>query len=100
MQNSATSVAAEKIIADLKTLVRDGEDLLKASAGDLSEKGREAREKLAEALEAAKDCCGKLEERASAGAKVADRAIREHPYESVGVAFGLGLIIGVLITRR
>lgn len=100
MQNSATSVAAEKIIADLKNLVRDGEDLLKASAGDLSEKGREAREKLAEALEAAKGCCGKLEERANAGAKVADRAIREHPYESLGVAFGLGLIIGVLITRR
>ena len=33
-------------------------------------------------------------------AKVADKTIREHPYESVGVAFGVGLLIGVLVGRR
>jgi len=33
---------------------------------------------------------------AIAGAKSADRVIREHPYQSVGIAFGFGLLIGVL----
>ena len=35
-----------------------------------------------------------------AGAKAADKTIRDHPYESIGVAFGLGLLIGVLVTRK
>jgi ElaB/YqjD/DUF883 family membrane-anchored ribosome-binding protein len=26
--------------------------------------------------------------------------IRDHPYESIGVAFGLGLLIGVLVARK
>jgi len=34
------------------------------------------------------------------GAKATDKVIREHPYESIGVAFGVGLLIGVLATRK
>ena len=45
-----------------------------------------------------------VEEKTVAGAKVADKTIREHPYESIGVAagvaFGLGLLIGVLAGRK
>jgi len=37
---------------------------------------------------------------AKAAAKKADTVIREHPYESLGVAFGVGLVIGVLVGRR
>jgi ElaB/YqjD/DUF883 family membrane-anchored ribosome-binding protein len=51
-------------------------------------------------LESAKTTCNQLEEKAIAGAKVADQTIREHPYESMGVAFGVGLLIGVLVGRR
>jgi ElaB/YqjD/DUF883 family membrane-anchored ribosome-binding protein len=60
----------------------------------------ELRKKLASALESAKTTCNQLEEKAIAGAKVADQTIREHPYESMGVAFGVGLLIGVLVGRR
>jgi ElaB/YqjD/DUF883 family membrane-anchored ribosome-binding protein len=42
----------------------------------------------------------RVQESTVAGAKATDRAIREHPYESLGVAFGLGVLIGVLIARR
>jgi ElaB/YqjD/DUF883 family membrane-anchored ribosome-binding protein len=41
-----------------------------------------------------------LEELSAATARVADQVIRAHPYESVGFAFGLGLLLGVLIGRR
>jgi ElaB/YqjD/DUF883 family membrane-anchored ribosome-binding protein len=37
---------------------------------------------------------------AKATVKKADTAIRTHPYESLGVAFGIGLLIGVLVTRK
>lgn len=90
----------EKITTDLKTLSHDAEALMHATAGHAGEKAKELRERLAAALESAKATCQRVEAKAIAGAKVADKTIREHPYESIGVAFGIGLLIGVLVGRR
>jgi ElaB/YqjD/DUF883 family membrane-anchored ribosome-binding protein len=90
----------DTITTDLKTLSRDAEALMHATAGQAGEKVSELRARLSAALESAKATCHRLEEKAVAGAKVADKTIREHPYESIGVAFGVGLLIGVLVGRR
>ncbi len=90
----------EKITTDLKTLSHDAEALMHATAGQAGEKAKELRERLAAALQSAKATCQRVEAKAIAGAKVADKTIREHPYESIGVAFGVGLLIGVLVGRR
>ena len=90
----------EKLMADLKTVTHDAEAILQATAGQAGEKMSELRHRLSSALESAKATCHRLEEKAVAGAKVADKTIREHPYESIGVAFGVGLLIGVLVGRR
>jgi len=90
----------DKITDDLKTLSRDAEALMHATAGQAGEKASELRQRLSAALESAKATCRRVEEKAVAGAKVADKTIREHPYESIGVAFGVGLLIGVLVGRR
>jgi ElaB/YqjD/DUF883 family membrane-anchored ribosome-binding protein len=94
----------EKIVTDLKLLSRDAEAVLQATAGQagekMSEKMTELRGRLAATLESAKASYRRLEEKTVAGAKVADKTIREHPYESIGVAFGVGLLIGVLVGRR
>ncbi len=90
----------EKIMTDLKTLSHDAEALMQATAGQVGEKAGELRQRLSSALESAKATCRRVEEKAVAGAKVADKTIREHPYESIGVAFGIGLLIGVLVGRR
>lgn len=42
----------------------------------------------------------RAEEKAVERAKAADRVIRDHPYQTIGLAFGLGLLIGVLAVRR
>jgi ElaB/YqjD/DUF883 family membrane-anchored ribosome-binding protein len=42
----------------------------------------------------------RAEEKAKESAKAADRVVRDHPYQSVGIAFGLGLLIGVLARRK
>ncbi|HYT58698.1 MAG TPA: DUF883 family protein [Haliangiales bacterium] len=91
---------AEKLLTDLKTLARDAEEMLKTTAGQAGEKMSDLRTRLASALESAKATGHRLEEKAVAGAKATDRAIRQHPYESLGVAFGVGLLIGVLAGRR
>ncbi len=98
--DTTNEASAEKIITDLKVLARDAEEMLKTTAGQAGGKMSEVRARLASALESAKATCHRLEDKARAGAKAADHAIREHPYESIGVAFGMGLLIGVLVGRR
>ena len=95
-----TEHANERLASDLKAVVRDAEDLMKATAGQAGEKVSEVRSRLAAALESAKTTCHRLEEKTVAAAKATDHAIREHPYESIGIAFGVGLLVGVLVTRK
>lgn len=97
---SESEVSREKIKEDLHTLVTDAEELLKVTASDMSDKAKAARSKLAEALQKAKATCGKLGDKTVAAAKATDKVIRTHPYESMGVAFGVGLLIGVLVARN
>ena len=94
------TVTKEKLMADLKTVVHDAEALIRATAGDLGEKTKEARARLATALDNARVTCRRLEDKALEGAKATDKIIREHPYEAIGVAFGIGLLIGVLVNRK
>jgi ElaB/YqjD/DUF883 family membrane-anchored ribosome-binding protein len=95
-----TQQANERLVGDLKAVGRDAEQLLKATVGQAGEKVGEARSRLAAAVEAARATCQKLEATTVAAAKATDRCIREHPYETIGVAFGLGLLIGVLVSRK
>ena len=71
-----------------------------ADANETSEKLAELRERLANAVESAKVAAKRLEEKTVAAAKATDRVIRDHPYQTVGIAFGLGILIGVLLGRR
>lgn len=98
------SISVDKLVRDFKVVVQDAESLLKATAGDigdkLNEKARDARSRLTSSLESAKASCHSLEDRAVAGARATDKTIREHPYQSLGIAFGIGLLFGVVLTRR
>lgn len=95
-----THEANQRLTSDLKLVMRDAEDLLKATADAAGEKVKEVRGRLAKALESGKATCDLAQEKAVQAAKATDQVIREHPYESMGVAFGVGLLIGVLAGRR
>jgi ElaB/YqjD/DUF883 family membrane-anchored ribosome-binding protein len=95
-----TKEANQKLMHDLKVVVEDAEELLRATADQAGEKIAEVRKRLESALESAKATCHRLEERTLEVANSTDVCIREHPYESIGVAFGLGLLLGVLVTRK
>lgn len=104
MENSASRLARERVMADLKALAADAEALLRATADDASDKTKEVRERLHAALENARSTCADLQERgvasAKEAAKKADDTIRAHPYESLAVAFGVGLLLGALFRRK
>ena len=90
----------DKLVKDLKTCACDAEEWIKATAGELNDKTKEARLRFKNTLNAAKESCEALEEKALNGVKTADRKIRTYPYESIGIALGVGLVLGLLIGRR
>jgi len=76
---------------------RDAGEAVKSGASELAEMGKETGRRFTAAMESAKN---NIQEKTTASAKATDRAIREHPYQSIGIAFGIGLLLGVLINRR
>ena len=74
---NATELNIDILVTDLKRIVHDSEELLHATKDAVSDKAHEVRERLTDALDAAKRTCRRLEEK------------------SIGIAFGVGLLIGV-----
>ena len=93
---TTTRVSTEKTMEDLGAALREGEAAIKAGIG---EDGHDLRAKLKSAIEKAKVLYERLEEKTVAAAKATDHAVHEHPYQAIGIAFGLGLLVGVLAMR-
>lgn len=104
IERAHSRMARKRVLQDVKTLARDTEDLLKATADDLSHSVKEARSRLVLSLTKAKaTCCGTENSSATAGramATLAGKAVRQRPYECLGAGFILGLVVGILIGRR
>jgi ElaB/YqjD/DUF883 family membrane-anchored ribosome-binding protein len=85
---------------DLGTLAEDAHAFMTATADVTGEKVNEARQRLAAALENCKQMYGRVRDKAAEGARAADEAVHEHPYQAIGIALGVGALIGYLVTRR
>ena len=57
------------------------------------------RAKLETATEKAKEVGKLLQEQTVAAAKATDKVVHEHPYQAIGIAFGVGLLLGVVAAR-
>lgn len=97
-------VTKEKLISDFKVVVADAEALLKASAGQGGEALAAVRARVEDSLATAKakmiDVEEELLERTKAAAKATDEYVHDHPWHAVGIAAGIGLVVGMLIGRR
>jgi ElaB/YqjD/DUF883 family membrane-anchored ribosome-binding protein len=100
----AETANKEKLVSDLKVLVADAEDLLKATANQAGEKIAEARQKIEQSLvegkKALADAEKNLLKKSKECAEIADDYVRENPWSAVGVAASVGLVIGLLIRNR
>ena len=101
---NSIDVSREKLSSDLKVVIADAEELLRATAGQMGEKAVIARERIQESLRAAKDKLSRAEEavvdKTKAAARATDDYVHEHPWGAVGIAAAVGLVIGMLISRR
>ncbi|CAB1367745.1 DUF883 family protein [Denitratisoma oestradiolicum] len=97
-------VTKEKLVADFKLVVADAEELLKATAGQAGDKVAELRGRIQDNLAHAKDSLAEAQEVVVAKAKAAGRAtddyVHDNPWRAVGIAAGVGLLVGLLIGRR
>jgi len=99
-----TVVTREKLMQDVKIVISDAEELLRATASQAGEKVAAAREKVQESLHQAKVKLAEAEDvlidKGKQAAKVTDEYVHDHPWRAVGIAAGIGLLIGLLIGRR
>ena len=82
------------------TLAEDARALMAATADVAGEKVSEARKRLAAALDSAKEIAGRVRDKAVEGAHAADKTLRDNPYQTIGIAFGVGALIGYLVALR
>jgi ElaB/YqjD/DUF883 family membrane-anchored ribosome-binding protein len=99
-----SQVSKEKLVTDLKVLISDTEELLKATAGQAGDKIAVARERIQASLAVYKDKLVDAEqavmERTKEAARATDEYVHEHPWQAVGAAAGIGFLLGMLIARR
>ena len=85
---------------DLHQLADDARSLMDATADVTGEKVSEARKRLAAMLESVKVIAGNVRDKAVAGAKAADDAVHEKPYQAIAIGVGVGVLIGYLAARQ
>jgi ElaB/YqjD/DUF883 family membrane-anchored ribosome-binding protein len=96
-------VSKEKLLQDLRSVVSGAEELLRATASQTGEKVAAAREHIEENLVVAKERLLVAEravrEKGRQAATVTDEYVHDNPWQAVGIAAGVGMLIGMLISR-
>jgi ElaB/YqjD/DUF883 family membrane-anchored ribosome-binding protein len=102
--DESMAAARDQLATDMKAVIADAEDLLKATAGVAGEKVGEARARAEETLRNLKSRLAGIDDmavaRAKQAARVADDYVHEHPWGAVGIAAVAGILVGVLVARR
>ncbi|HTE15883.1 MAG TPA: YqjD family protein [Burkholderiales bacterium] len=97
-------ISKDKIKSDLKTVFSDMDEYLRATASQTGEKIGIIRERLQEHMHKAKDRLADTKEivvdKTKEAAKATDEYVHDNPWHAVGIAAGVGLIVGMLIGRR
>jgi len=104
MSDHAFAAEKERLLQDVRQVLSSTEDLLSTAGDEGSDKARALREKVAENLKLAKDRLHDAEQvvvgKAKVAAKATDQYVHDNPWKSIGIAAGVGLLLGVLISRR
>ncbi len=99
-----TTAHKDKLMSDLRTGVADAEELLRMTANQVSEGAADLRTRVQARMNQAKAELVHLQEtavvKAKAAGHAADEFAHENPWKSIGIAAGVGLVIGLLISRR
>lgn len=94
----------DKLMEDMRLVVADAEELLRATANQAGEGAASARARIQESLQVAKERLIEAEdsaiERTRQAAKDADQYVHDNPWQAIGISACVGAIVGMLIARR
>lgn len=94
----------DKLVDDLKLVIRDAEDLLRNTGQQAGEGYQMARARFESTLGSAKTGLHDIEERVAVGARDAldttDRYVHENPWQSVGIGALAGIAVGLWLGSR
>jgi len=100
----SVSLPSERLIAQIKALAYDAEMLLRATAGQTGEAIAAARARTEASLQRAKEDAAAASDALVNGARWAgaatDRYVRANPWQAIGIALGIGFLIGRIGHRR
>ncbi len=104
VQNMTIGSSTERLLDDVRDVVRDAEALLQATAAHGGDKLDAVRTRATDSLQKARKRLAALEkgavEEVKEAAETADNYVHENPWQAIGVAAGVGLLVGLLIGRR
>lgn len=102
-EKAMARVTSERLVEDLRQVVRDAEELLKVTAGQAGERIAEVRERAQESLINAKARLAELGDaaatRAHEAADCTDAYVRDNPWTAVGIGAVVGVLVGLLLGR-
>ncbi|WP_095143849.1 YqjD family protein [Pseudomonas sp. Irchel s3b6] len=104
MASKTEKTAQEILMEDFQTLVSDTERLLEHTATLAGDQADELRSQIHESLVRARETLkltqDSLSERSKAAVSSTEEYVQANPWQSVGIAAGVGFLIGLLATRR
>ncbi len=99
-----TALQKDKLMTDLRVVISDAEELLRMTAGEAGETAADIRGRIQTRIAQAKSELIHLQEVAVTKAKevghATDEFVHDNPWKSIGIAAGLGLVVGLLVGRR
>lgn len=104
MPHSSAKTQQEQLQAEFQALIKDAEALLQHAAGLAGEHADELREQIQANLQRARDTLGTgetaLREHGAAVREASEAYVQSNPWQAIGIAAGLGLLLGLLMGRR
>jgi ElaB/YqjD/DUF883 family membrane-anchored ribosome-binding protein len=85
--------ATDKLVQDLRAVMSNAEELLRATAGAPGEEIDKLRERAEQSLRAARESLK------DAGVELEEQ-VRRHPWAALGIAAGIGVVLGMLLSRK
>jgi ElaB/YqjD/DUF883 family membrane-anchored ribosome-binding protein len=104
MTDTTTAVQRDKLVADLKAVIADAEELLRLSVNQTGDEAVKMRERLQDRLLKTKERLIDVQhaafDKAREAGRAADDYVHHHPWTSIGIGAGVGVLVGLLIGRR
>ena len=98
-QNAAEQIQ-DQAFSELAALIEESDKLLKDSASLVGEEAETVRAQLSLKLKQAVDSLGSVRDKTKPAVEATETYIGGHPWQTVAVSAGFGLVVGLLLGRR